>query len=120
AAKKASQEDIDAICDSLNKMEEAMNNIPKMMELDREFHMNIARAAHNNLLFSMMTYLSNLLKERLWVNMKEKTWNLPGYPQKYLKEHTEIFNAIKNKDSKNARKQAYHHLAGVEKDLLRD
>jgi DNA-binding FadR family transcriptional regulator len=120
AAKKASQEDIDAICDSLNKMEEAMNNIPKMMELDREFHMNIARAAHNNLLFSMMTYLSNLLKEKLWVNMKEKTWNLPGYPQKYLKEHTEIFNAIKNKDSKNARKQAYHHLAGVEKDLLRD
>ena len=120
AAKKASQEEINAICNSLNKMEEAMNNIPKMMELDREFHMNIARAAHNNLLFSMMTYLSNLLKEKLWVNMKEKTWNLPGYPQKYLKEHTEIFNAIKNKDSKNARKQAYHHLAGVEKDLLRD
>lgn len=120
AAKKASQEDIGAICDSLNKMEEAMNNIPKMMELDREFHMNIARAAHNNLLFSMMTYLSNLLKEKLWINMKEKTWNLPGYPQKYLKEHTEIFNAIKNKDSKNARTQAYHHLAGVEKDLLRD
>jgi len=50
--------------------------------------------------------------------MKEKTWNLPGYSQKYLKEHTEIFNAIKNKDSKNARKQVYHHLAGVEKDLL--
>ena len=120
AAKKATKVDIDAICDSLNKMEEATNNIPKMMELDREFHMNIARAAHNNLLFSMMTYLSNLLKEKLWVNMKEKSWNLPGYPQKYLKEHTEIFNAIKNKDSKNARKQAYHHLAGVEKDLLRD
>jgi len=120
AAKKATQEDIDAIYEFLHKMEEAMNNIPKMMELDREFHMSIAKAAHNNLLFSMMTYLSNLLKEKLWVNMKEKTWNLPGYPQKYLKEHTEIFNAIKNKDSKNARKQVYHHLAGVEKDLLRD
>jgi len=90
------------------------------MEFDREFHLNIARAAHNNLLFSMMTYLSNLLKEKLWVNMKEKTWNLPSYQQKYLEEHTEIFNAIKRKDSKNARKQMYHHLAGVEKDLLRN
>jgi len=101
-------------------MKEAEGNIPRMMELDGEFHLNIARAAHNNLLFSMMTYLNNLLKEKLWVNMKEKTWNLPGYPQKYLKEHTEIFNAIKNKDSKNARKQVYQHLAGVEKDLLKN
>ncbi len=119
AAKKATKEDIDVIYESLHKMEGAVNNIPRMMELDGEFHMNIARAAHNNLLFSMMTYLSNLLKEKLWVNMKEKNWKLPGYPQKYLKEHAEIFNAIKNKDSKNARKQVYHHLAGVKKDLLK-
>jgi len=120
AGKKATLEDIDSISKSLNEMKEAEGNIPRMMELDGEFHLNIARAAHNNLLFSMMTYLNNLLKEKLWVNMKEKTWNLPGYPQKYLKEHTEIFNAIKNKDSKNARKQVYQHLAGVEKDLLKN
>jgi len=120
AAKKATQEDIEAISESLNEMKGALSNIPRMMELDGEFHLNIAKAAHNNLLFSMMTYLSNLLKEKLWVNMKEKTWNLPGIPQKYLKEHAEIFNAIKNKDSKNARKQVYHHLADVEKDLLRN
>jgi len=120
AAKKATKEDIDAIYESLHKMEETMSNIPEMMEFDREFHMNIARAAHNNLLFFMMNYLSNLLKEKLWVNMKEKAWNLPGYPQKYLKEHAEIFNAIKNKDTKNARKQVYHHLASVKKDLLRN
>ena len=120
ACKKATLEDIDAISKSLNKMKGAARNITRMMELDGEFHLNIARAAHNNLLFSIMTYLSNLLKEELWVNMKKKAWNLPGYPQKYLKEHTEIFNAIKNKDSKNARKQVHHHLAGVEKDLLRN
>ncbi|MFH1002318.1 MAG: GntR family transcriptional regulator, partial [bacterium] len=83
AAKKATKEDTDAIYESLHKMEGSMSNIPEMMGFDREFHMNIARAAHNNLLFSIMTYLSNLLKEKLWVNMKEKTWNLPGYPQKY-------------------------------------
>ena len=120
AAKKATPEDIDAISESLNKMKGAVSNIPRMMELDGEFHLNIARAAHNNLLFSMMTYLSNLLKEKLWVNMKEKNWNLPGYPQKYLKEHAEIFNAIKNKDSKGARNRMYDHLASVERDLLNE
>ena len=49
--KKATQEDIDAIYESLHKMEGVMSNIPEMMGFDREFHMNIARAAHNNLLY---------------------------------------------------------------------
>jgi len=120
AAKKATKEDIVAIQESLNKMKKAMTNISEIMEFDREFHINIARAANNNLLFSMMTYLSDLLKEKLWINMKEKSWSIPGRPQKYFEEHTEILNAIKNKDSEGARKRMYNHLAEVEKDLLSD
>ena len=119
-AKKATKEEIATIQGSLNKMKSAMANIPEIMEFDREFHINIARAAHNNLLFSMMTYLADLLKEKLWINLKEKSWSIPGRPQKYFEEHTEILNAIKNKDSKDARKRMYDHLAGVEKDLLRE
>jgi len=97
-----------------------MTNIPRIMEFDREFHINIAKAAHNSLLFSMITYLADLQKEKLWINLKEKSWSIPGRPQKYFKEHAEIFNAIKNKDSKGARKRMYDHLADVEKDLLRE
>ncbi len=118
SAKKATKEEIDAIKESLNKMKENITDIPKIMKIDREFHINIARAAHNNLLFSMMIYLADLLNEKLWIKMKEKSWSIPGCPQKYLEEHIEIFNAIKNKDSKDARKRMYDHLAGVEKDLL--
>lgn len=117
-AKKATRKEIAAIQESLDKMKGAITDIPKIMEFDREFHINIARAAHNSLLFSMMTYLSNLLTEKLWINLKEKSWSIPGRPQKYFEEHTEIFSAIKNKDSKGARKRMYDHLAGVEKDLL--
>ena len=117
-AKKATRKEIAAIQESLDKMKGAITDIPKIMEFDREFHINIARAAHNTLLFSMMTYLVDLLKEKLWINLKEKSWSIPGRPQKYFEEHTEIFSAIKNKDSKGARKRMYDHLAGVEKDLL--
>lgn len=119
-AKKATKDEIDAIQESLDKMKSVMTNIPEIMEFDREFHINIAKAAHNSLLFSMMTYLADLLKEKLWINLKEKSWSIPGRPKKYLKEHTEIFNAIKNKDSKDARKRMYDHLAGVERDLLNE
>ena len=117
-AKKATRKEIAAIQESLDKMKGAITDIPKIMEFDREFHINIARAAHNTLLFSMMTYLVDLLNEKLWINLKEKSWSIPGRPQKYFEEHTEIFSAIKNKDSKGARKRMYDHLAGVEKDLL--
>lgn len=120
AAKKATKEDIVSIRESLDKMKSAITNIPKIMEFDREFHISIAKAAHNSLLFSMITYLVDLQKEKLWINLKEKSWSIPGRPQKYFEEHTEIFNAIKNKDSKGACKRMYDHLADVEKDLLRE
>jgi GntR family transcriptional repressor for pyruvate dehydrogenase complex len=120
AAKKATKEDMVSIRESLDKMKSAMTNIPEIMEFDREFHINIAKAAHNSLLFSIITHLADLQKEKLWINLKEKSWSIPGRPQKYFEEHTEIFNAIKNKDSKSARKRMYDHLADVEKDLLRE
>jgi GntR family transcriptional repressor for pyruvate dehydrogenase complex len=120
AAKNATEEEIATIQGSLNKMKDAMTNIPEIMEFDREFHINIARAAHNSLLFSMMIYLTDLLKEKLWINLKEKSWSIPGHPKKYFEEHNEILNAIKNKDSKRARNRMYDHLAGVERDLLNE
>jgi DNA-binding FadR family transcriptional regulator len=119
-AKNATEEEIATIQGSLNKMKDAMKNIPEIMEFDREFHINIARAAHNSLLFSMMIYLTDLSKEKLWINLKEKSWSIPGHTQKYFEEHNEILKAIKNKDSKRARNRMYDHLAGVEKDLLNE
>ncbi len=88
------------------------------MELDRELHLNIARAAHNDILFAVMSHLAEGFKDRLWVNLKEKNWSIPGRPQKSLEEHTEIVNAIKNKDSKSASERMFDHLTAVEKALL--
>jgi len=62
SAQKATKEEINTIKESLNKMKKNITDIPKIMEIDREFHINIARAAHNNLLYSMMLYLNDLLK----------------------------------------------------------
>jgi len=118
AAEKATKEDIAAVQDSLDKMRSATTNISEVMEFDREFHINIAKAAHNGVLLSIMASLAEGLKEKLWINLKEKSWNIPGCPERYLKEHAEILNAIKNKDNKDASKRMYNHLAGVEKDLL--
>ncbi len=120
AAKKATEGDIAAIKESLNKMKENMTDIPKAIEFDREFHINIGRAAHNTILFSITFYLADILKGKLWIKLLEKSWSIPSHPQKYCEEHNEIFNAIKNKDSKEARNRMYDHLDDVGRDLLNE
>jgi len=120
AAEKAASEDIREIEEALDRMENTLNDTPRVMEFDREFHIAIAKAAHNSILFQMMNYLADGLKESLWVNIKEKSWALPGHPQKYLEEHTKLLEAIKKGDKKAARRTMYSHLADVEEDLLEE
>lgn len=120
AAEKATSEDIREIEEALDRMKNALNDTPRVMEFDREFHIAIAKAAHNSVLFQMMNYLADGLKESLWVNIKEKSWALPGHPQKYLEEHTKLLEAIKKGDKKAARRTMYSHLADVEEDLLEE
>ncbi len=88
------------------------------MEYDREFRINIVKAAHNAILFSIMTYLADALKERPWTNLKEKSWSVLGRLEKYIQQHTEILNAVKKRDSKDASRIMYNHLAAVEEDLV--
>jgi len=120
AAEKATLEDIKEIEGALDRMENALNDTPRAMEFDRQFHVAIAKAAHNSILFQMMNYLGDGLKKSLWVNIKGKSWALPGHPQKYLEEHTKLLEAIKEGDKKAARRTMYSHLADVEEDLLEE
>ena len=120
AAKKATKEDIEAIKKSLDKLRESEEDISQAMQADREFHINIAKAAHNSILFSTMTYLMEALKEKLWMKLKEKTWNRPGHFQRNLKDHEVIFSAIEKRDSRVASARMYEHLENIEKDLLEE
>lgn len=120
AAEKASLEEIEEIEEALDRMKNALNHTPRAMEFDREFHVAIAKAAHNSILFQMMNYLAEGLKKSLWVNIKKKSWALPGHPQKYLEKHTKLLQAIKKGDKEAARKIMRSHLADVEEDLLEE
>lgn len=120
AAKKATPEDIKEIEEVLDRMRKALSDTPRVMEFDRQFHVAIARAAHNSILFQMMNYLADGLKESLWVNIKEKSWSIPGHPHKYLDEHTKLLEAIKKGDKETACRAMYSHLDDVKEDLLEE
>jgi GntR family transcriptional repressor for pyruvate dehydrogenase complex len=118
AAKKANSSDIKELAALLQKMEDITDDVSKMMVVDREYHLNIASATHNNFLYSVMFTMNQLLEEKLWTTMKERIYKLPGYSKKYINDHTLIFEAIKNKNSEQAKEKMLLHLSGIEKDML--
>ncbi len=118
AAKKANSSDIKELAALLQKMEDITDDVSKMMVVDREYHLNIASATHNNFLYSVMFTMNQLLEEKLWTTMKERICKLPGYSKKYINDHTLIFEAIKNKNSEQAKEKMLLHLSGIEKDML--
>lgn len=120
AAEKATPTDITEIENVLMKMENSLNDIPKAMEFDTEFHIAVAKAAHNSVLLETMIFLAKGLTDSMWVNIKEKRWEQPGNPRKYIKEHKEIIDAIKKKNQEDARSKMNKHLFAVERDLLEE
>jgi DNA-binding FadR family transcriptional regulator len=124
AAQKVQTEDIASIGQSLDNMRKIVDHLSvskeyeKGMEFDREFHISIARATHNTVLLRIVTNTLENLKEDLWVRLKEKSWGIPGRPQKYLKEHEEILDAIQKKASGIARRKMHKHLTGIQRDLF--
>jgi len=118
AARKANSDDIEELAVLLQKMKDIDDDVSKMMVVDREYHLNIASATHNNFLYSVMYTMNQLLEEKLWITMKERICKLPGYSKKYINEHTLIFEAIKDRNSEKAKEKMLLHLSGIEKDML--
>ena len=124
AAKKATEEDMQKIKQSLDRMGELIqeflvnNDYEKPSEFDRQFHIYVAEATHNTVLQRIVMQLLEGLKEDLWVRLKGKSWSTPGRPQRYLEEHKAVLSAIQNRDSDMARKAMNEHLKGIQLDLF--
>jgi len=124
AAVKNTPEDIIMIDKSLSNFRELLNEDPtridydKLFQLDREFHLLIAKATHNAALVQVMKYVVRGLKGPMWVKLKGKSLAIPGRFEKYLSEHSEILRSIKNLDEKKAREAMHKHIRGIEKDFF--
>ena len=120
ASERATEEDVTFIQITLNKMDDKSALIPKIMEVDREFHSHLAKSTHNSILFSVMNHIIDLMDESLWKNLKERQMSIAETRSKYLFEHKEIFMAIKNENKEIAYKKALDYLLSVESDLFEE
>lgn len=98
AAKRATDDDINKITESYNKMIVCKNDIEKFSYYDVEFHMNVAKAAHNELLFNVMQASYETIRrdvKQAGINAYSKKW---GFMDVVIKVHGDLLKSIKERD----------------------
>lgn len=124
AARKSERSDITAIEKNLSKFKSLIEgeseeiDYERLGQLDRSFHLLLAKATHNAALIQMMRFVIRGLKGLIWTNLKEKSLATPVRRKKYLSEHEAVLQAVRNRNPKKAREVMYNHIDGIEKDLF--
>jgi GntR family transcriptional repressor for pyruvate dehydrogenase complex len=112
AAERANADDLAEIGKHLDAMETAVAEPVAFLEADLNFHLAIARAAHNRILLNAVQLIRNLMRQ--WMSQAS---TVRGVPPLAVEQHRAIFLAIAKKNRAEARKQMASHLAAMAEAL---
>lgn len=108
AAVRATEEDIGRCQELVSKMKVAGKDARKYAVLDVEFHLCLAKASGNALVFDLVSMIRNHL-----VRVLPKVLRLPNAMPLSTKEHCAIVEAITRRDADAARAAMHAHLGAV-------
>jgi GntR family transcriptional repressor for pyruvate dehydrogenase complex len=104
----------------LKKMEKALSEMEKLIDSreilgkpDIDFHIAIAEASHNTLMVHMMTTIRQIFLSMFKISNFIRR---PGKNKILIKQHQEIYEAIKNRNPGLAGKKMERHLLFVESE----
>ena len=113
AAKRATEEDIAKIREAYEKMIESKNDIEKFAYYDTDFHMQVAKAAHNELLYNIMKASYSTIKKcvkQAGINAYSMKW---GFMDVVIKVHGDLLKAIEDRDYAMAYTVMKDHISYV-------
>jgi len=84
------------------------------LEADNEFHNALAIASENEALKLILDMCGDLLTQT-----REATLNIEGQPEITLKDHEQIFEAVRKGDSMLAMRRMKQHLADAQRNLAK-
>jgi GntR family transcriptional repressor for pyruvate dehydrogenase complex len=105
AAKRCSEEDLEKLQVLLKKMDDAVKDEKRFAALDLEFHVTIAAASENFLIFDLVSMIRGQLAKAL-----SRVLLLPNARPLSFKEHIVIVKAIEKRDPVAASKAMLVHL----------
>ncbi len=118
AAAHATEDDIAALRNTVERMETHIDDFSVREDTDREFHMRLAKATGNGSLESVVEGLWNQRAE-LWGRMQQH-FHTSDLAQKTVRDHAAIIKAVEAHDADAARKAMHRHLSRVVREFQRD
>jgi GntR family transcriptional repressor for pyruvate dehydrogenase complex len=118
AVQNADPEDIKEIENMLELMKaEIKISGSYTVDTDASFHLRVAKASGNAVLFNIMKYIMDLLRERLWDSIIDGTLSSPEDQKKDLDFHEDILRCIKEKDIKSVKPNMMRRFNEIQKRL---
>jgi GntR family transcriptional repressor for pyruvate dehydrogenase complex len=105
AAERASAQEIKAIAETIQMMQDSIARDEPILEADMAFHLATARASHNNPLANSVQLLRNLMRHWLFYKVL-----IPEVAPRILKRHVAVYRALAQHKPIAARRQMRLHL----------
>ena len=105
AARRITDEQLAVLRTSLVDMEADILSGGLGVQADEQFHSTLVQAANNSALNIVLDMCSGMLS-----STREVTQRLKGVPEKTLKDHRLIYEAVEARDEKKARRLMRQHL----------
>jgi GntR family transcriptional repressor for pyruvate dehydrogenase complex len=105
AAQRGTPEEIAAIGETVQMLQDSIARGEPILDVDMAFHLAIARASHNNVLAKSVQLLRNLMRQWLYYKVL-----MPEAAPRVLKRHLAISRAIKQGKPIVARREMRLHL----------
>lgn len=118
AAERITEAELKHLSRAMEDMHTAVHYNALGEQADYEFHVTIAKASSNPMLASLLENISEIMIEgmretrRIWLYNREET------VQNIYDQHSSIFHALKDGNSRHAEQAMRAHLDSVEKTLL--
>jgi GntR family transcriptional regulator, transcriptional repressor for pyruvate dehydrogenase complex len=112
AAANASDEELQALDECMEKIKSAVEDPSSFLEADLELHQKITQAARNQILARFMTSLT-----RLGLASRTRTVALPGVREQTVEDHQEIVDALQRRAAQAASRAMQKHMENVRRGL---
>jgi GntR family transcriptional regulator, transcriptional repressor for pyruvate dehydrogenase complex len=114
AAQRATDDDLAEIAAEVDAMADCLDDTAGFVNHDHAFHLAIARAAHNSVLFHVLDTLRHIIRALIYQIYATVSETEPGY-----REHRAIFAALRAHDADTARATMTTHLNKASTQLLK-
>ena len=111
AAQRATAEDLEKIEQAIRGMEESLHSTKNYLEFDLKFHLAIARATRNKILYQLLSMTRGYLQEWIKKALSRRQAELS------LREHEEILKALRSSNPEQARSAMTAHIVSSSADL---